>query len=85
MTYPLPRCALCGKSLARKPLWLVETALPGAPTVGWHVPDCSNPDPLVRQYEDSRDARVLIDGVLRRGSDRVRAGKVFWASRKAVR
>lgn len=88
MTLPLPRCALCGKSLARRPYWLVETALPGAPTVGWHMPpfrNCVGTDALVGDYEWSRDGRGLIDVVLKRGRARVRARGMFWASRKAVR
>ncbi len=85
MTLPLPRCAKCGLTVARLARFGVETSLPGAPTVYWHE-GCSRDDALCTRYmRYELGPGELVAAVLKRGKDRVRAGRLFWASRKAVR
>lgn len=86
MTLPLPRCANCGLRVARLARFGVETFLPGAPTVYWHEGACMLRDTLLQRYmREELGPGELVATVLKRGKDRVRAGKLFWSSRKAVR
>lgn len=94
----LPKCALCGESLAYRygmRILLQYTDLPGSPTVGWHAgtkesPGCTDTDAaaealfkhLEQKQPDGGNPVPLLEGIERRGEGRLVAGKK-WQARLA--
>lgn len=87
MTHKLPRCALCGQSLARKARAILTWGKPGRPSVGWCL-DCEwgTKDPEWHRLKPLGDAGPsdpdVLDDVLatiaRRGEGRVVRGTYGW-------
>lgn len=84
MARPLPKCALCGKSVRRAGesadgRIVITLTTPGTPSVGWHG-NCAAVDSVFRAWSGAREHGELdlVGEVLRRGPGRVEAGTAFW-------